>query len=132
MRIGKPIDRISDEALMRLCQYDWPGNVRELENILERALILSAGPALEIDPELLDLGADRAPHADKRSLESLGDLERAHIRKVLDESAWIIEGSKGAARILEMHPNTLRSRMKKLGIVRRPPDSTSGSAADRP
>ena len=86
MRIGKPIDRISDEALLRLCQYDWPGNVRELENILERAIILSAGPALEIDPDMLVLRADRAPLADERSLESLEDLERAHIRKVLDES----------------------------------------------
>ena len=49
---------------------------------------------------------------------SLEDLEKSHIREVLDQTAWVIEGKRGAALILGLHPNTLRSRMKKLGLTR--------------
>jgi formate hydrogenlyase transcriptional activator len=122
----------------RLSRYSWPGNIRELENVLERAVILSNGPTLEIDPEVsvaatLDRTAKGGPakssgfetkgQAPTRAGQpaSLGSLEsntRSHILVALEQSRWVIDGPRGAAKILGLHPNTLRSRMKKLGIVR--------------
>jgi transcriptional regulator with GAF, ATPase, and Fis domain len=90
-----------------------------LENILERAVILSSGPRLEIDPEVLPVPeVPASPRVDAR----LEEVERSHIREVLDTTNWVIEGARGAAKILGLHPNTLRSRMKKLGLVRGPHD----------
>jgi formate hydrogenlyase transcriptional activator len=128
--IGKSIARISAEALARLDAYDWPGNVRELENIIERAVILAPGPVLDIDPDVFVPRAVGSQFGDReQSSPSLEDVERTHICKVLDESSWIIEGPKGAARVLGLHPNTLRSRLKKLGIAR-PPLASSPGATD--
>jgi formate hydrogenlyase transcriptional activator len=117
-QIGKPIEEISDDAIARLSGYHWPGNVRELENIIERALIVSPGPLLQIDSELLSAAATPAGSTGN----SLVAVERDHINRVLEQTGGVVEGPKGAARILDMHPNTLRSRMKKLGI-RRPGDN---------
>ncbi len=128
--IGKSIARISAEALARLDAYDWPGNVRELENIIERAVILAPGPVLDIDPDVFAPRSAGSQFAGEQPSPSLEAVERAHICKVLDESSWIIEGPNGAARVLGLHPNTLRSRLKKLGIARPPLDSSPG-AADR-
>jgi PAS domain S-box-containing protein len=113
-RIGKPIEQVSPEALSQLDAYPWPGNVRELENIIERAVILAAGPVLEIDPEIL---AATTPTSASPA-GSLAAVEQDHIRRVLEQTRGVIEGPSGAARILGLHPNTLRSRMKKLGIGR--------------
>jgi formate hydrogenlyase transcriptional activator len=116
-RIGKPICGVTPDTMQRLVEYHWPGNVRELQNVLERAAILSVRPVIEIDPELLPARAKGASvHGD--GLVSLSTAEREHILSALKQSNWIIDGPSGAARILEMHPNTLRSRMKKLGITR--------------
>ncbi len=130
MKIGKPIDRVGPAALRRLVEYRWPGNVRELENVIERAVILARGSTLVIEPDILDPGPSATRFAEEQKSGSLEEVERAHIRKVLDETAWIIEGPKGAARVLVMHPNTLRSRMKKLGIVRTPRVPTTRPAPD--
>jgi formate hydrogenlyase transcriptional activator len=116
MQIGKPIEEISDDAMTRLCAYDWPGNIRELENVIERALIISTGPLLQIDSELLSTGPEPSPS--EIAASSLLAVERDHISRVLERTGGVIEGAKGAARILDMHPNTLRSRMKKLGLRR--------------
>jgi DNA-binding NtrC family response regulator len=100
--------------------YDWPGNVRELENVIERALILSAGATLRVE----DLaGGIRLPHADAAPqpaspLRTLDDVERQHIRWVLERCGWRVNGEGNAADVLGLHPNTLRFRMKKLGISR--------------
>jgi transcriptional regulator with GAF, ATPase, and Fis domain len=122
----------------RLNRYSWPGNIRELENVLERAVILSNGPTLEIDPEVFastpadrppDTNPPRSPGSENDGLaapgvklatplESLEANTRNHILAALEQSGWIIDGSHGAAKTLALHPNTLRSRMKKLGIVR--------------
>lgn len=114
-RIGKQVESIGPETMERLVAYPWPGNVRELENVVERAVILSCGPALEIDPEVLPVPeTPTAPRDDAR----LEEVERTHIREVLHKTNWVIEGARGAAKILGLHPNTLRSRMKKLGLTR--------------
>jgi PAS domain S-box-containing protein len=112
-RIGKRIDGITPETARRFTAYGWPGNVRELENILERAVILATARTLDIDPA-------PAARASTQPSEATGleAVERSHILNVLNQTNWIIEGARGAARILDLHPNTLRSRMKKLGISR--------------
>jgi transcriptional regulator with GAF, ATPase, and Fis domain len=112
-RVGKRIEGITPETLRRFQAYPWPGNVRELENILERAVILASTPLLEIDPAPMSRAAPQQPEA-----FGLEAVERSHILSVLNQTNWIIEGARGAAKILDLHPNTLRSRMKKLGITR--------------
>jgi PAS domain S-box-containing protein len=114
-RIGKRIDRVTEQTIQRLIDYPWPGNVRELENILERSIILTTGSTLAIAPDLLPL-ADTAPATGQQ--QTLESVERDHIVSVLNQSDWVVEGPRGAARILGLHPNTLRNRMKKLGITR--------------
>ena len=133
-RIGRRIDSISAESLNLLMEYPWPGNVRELENVIERAVILSQGRELTIQPETLPMGVrltsndqevkrtqTSAPAAEPGSLS---DVEREHILRTLRQTDWVIEGPKGAARILNLHPNTLRSRMKKHGIHKVPHESS--------
>jgi PAS domain S-box-containing protein len=141
-RVGVRIDSVAKATMERLSRYSWPGNVRELENVLERAVILSNGPTLEIDPEVFGVPtADSSPGvelpklpgtesedsaatgvAQTRPLESLESNTRSHILTALEQSGWVIDGPRGAAKILAIHPNTLRSRMKKLGVVRAPQD----------
>jgi transcriptional regulator with GAF, ATPase, and Fis domain len=114
-RIGRRFDGIDPVALRRLMAYAWPGNVRELQNVIERAVILATGPALEVDPDVL--GQSGAEPATKPSAV-LEDVERNHILAVLRRTKWVIEGPRGAAAVLGLHPNTLRSRLKKLGLSR--------------
>jgi transcriptional regulator with GAF, ATPase, and Fis domain len=113
MRLGKRIDGVSAATLRRLSEYAWPGNVREMENILERAAILATGPIIEIDADVLQTVSPRDD-----SPVSLTSAEREHILSALKKSRWVIDGPSGAAQILQIHPNTLRSRLKKLGITR--------------
>jgi formate hydrogenlyase transcriptional activator len=114
-RIGKRIDGVTEQTMRRLIDYPWPGNVRELENVLERAVILTTGTTMGIVPDLLPL-SDAAPAA--RPQLTLESVERDHIVTVLQQTDGVVEGPRGAARILGLHPNTLRNRMKKLGITR--------------
>ncbi len=115
-KIGKRFDDIDAVSLAYLKLYSWPGNVRELQNVIERAVILSQGPLLEIKP-LLSLSPGNTDTQPQR-LQTLEAVERDHIQRTLEETAGVISGSKGAAAILGMNPNTLRSRMLKLGIMR--------------
>jgi formate hydrogenlyase transcriptional activator len=116
-RIGNRVETLSQETMRRLVAYRWPGNIRELENVLERAVILATGPTLELDIDTeLPIGPE-APAKDA-SLPSLEAIERRHILTVLKQTQWVIDGPRGAAAILGLHPNTLRSRLKKLGISR--------------
>ena len=116
MRIGKRIENVSQMAMERLLAYPWPGNIRELENVLERAIILANSATLEIEPQMLSL----QPNDDEEPGQSstLEQVERAHIVAVLKQADGVIDGERGAAKILGLHPNTLRSRMKKLSITR--------------
>jgi PAS domain S-box-containing protein len=111
-KLPKNITKLPKKVIDRLKQYDWPGNIRELENIIERAVILSKSSALSVEP--LQNGE---PNVEDK-FNSLADYERKYIEKVLKTTFWRIEGPKGAARILDMNPKTLRSRMQKLGIIR--------------
>ena len=115
-RFGKRFDAIGPDTLGLLSVYPWPGNVRELENVLERAVILADGPVLEIDPEVLPV-VPAAAEADPAG-RSLHAVERDHVLAALRQADWVIEGPNGAARALGLHPNTLRSRLKKYGIAR--------------
>ncbi len=140
-RVGVRIESVGKATMQRLIGYHWPGNIRELENILERAVILSNGPTLEIDPEVFAsttatraviAGPPTPPASEAERLaaasagptvpiESLESNTRNHILAALEASGWVIDGPHGAAKSLSLHPNTLRSRMKKLGILRASP-----------
>jgi formate hydrogenlyase transcriptional activator len=112
--LRKRIEAIPPEVIRALESYDWPGNVRELENVIQRAIILTNGPALSIGDAWLP-PRERLPIGEALPLL---ELERRHIMNVLQTAGWRIEGASGAARILGMKPSTLRHRMGKLGIVR--------------
>jgi PAS domain S-box-containing protein len=116
-RVGKRFEGIDTGTMRRLMAYPWPGNVRELENVLERAVILASGPTLQVDPDVL--GQPGTEPAGKPSA-ALEDVERDHILAVLRRTRWVIDGPRGAAAVLGLHPNTLRSRLKKLGLSRSP------------
>ncbi len=118
-RIGKRIEGVGPETMRRLVAYPWPGNVRELENVLERAVILATAPTLEIG---LDVFGSTIPEPEREAGTgarlALHDVERDHILAILRQTDWVVEGPRGAAVLLGMHPNTLRSRLKKLGLSR--------------
>ena len=109
----RSIRRVPDAVMEYLKRRNWPGNVRELENVIERALIHTTGDTLMLLEDTIDV--DTAPADDPTSLSS---VERTHIQQVLRACGWRINGSGNAAERLGIHPNTLRFRMKKLGIVR--------------
>jgi transcriptional regulator with GAF, ATPase, and Fis domain len=96
---------------------DWPGNVRELANIVERAVITSRSDTLDGSEFLLSSGtmATSAPPV-AVALDSLENVERAHIRRVLESTRWSVEGDNGAARVLGLNRSTLRGRLRKVGI----------------
>jgi transcriptional regulator with GAF, ATPase, and Fis domain len=125
--LGRRIVRIPAEAMDDLRRYDWPGNVRELENVVERAMILSTGSTLDLQGALPLAATDGARPAAGRDLDG---VQRAHIEAVLAECGWRINGPGNAAERLGLHPNTLRFRMKKLGITRPVPGVRSTVAPD--
>ncbi len=139
-KFGRKIDAVHKATMDLLMDYAWPGNIRELQNIIERAVVLSAGPVLTVDPAFLprtsaaadlpktalavppssysQVTKNYAPPVEP-SFPSLDQMERDHILAALNRSAGVIDGPNGAARILNLHANTLRSRMSKLGIGRK-------------
>jgi formate hydrogenlyase transcriptional activator len=112
--LRKPIDNVPPYVMQMLEQYDWPGNVRELENVLQRAIILSPGSTLTLGEGWMPPVQPAPPVANT----TLVEMERRHIRMILDTTRWRIEGGGGAAQLLGLKPSTLRSRMLKLGIAR--------------
>jgi len=109
---------ISADEMNALQQYSWPGNIRELRNVIERAAIIASGSSIEVST-LLDVPDVRQDleltHSDSHSIKK---VDRAHILRILEKAHWVIDGERGAAIILGLHPNTLRFRMGKLGIKR--------------
>jgi formate hydrogenlyase transcriptional activator len=115
-KTGKKITTVSKDTLAILQNYDWPGNVRELESVIERAVITSQGPGLQILDRFVN-----SPKSDEQAAQdckALVDIERDHIFQTLEKTGWRIEGEKGAATLLGINPSTLRSRMRKNGIHR--------------
>jgi formate hydrogenlyase transcriptional activator len=114
-RMGKQIDRIARRTLEQMENYPWPGNVRELEHLVERGIIISSGTTLTISDSLFF----KPPTASRNGLmKDLKSNERDHIQNILNQTNWKIEGPAGAATILNIHPSTLRFRLKKPGIKR--------------
>jgi len=115
-KIGKKIETVSKDTLNTLQEYHWPGNVRELESVIERAVIISQGKALQVLDrfETFRKPEDPARQDDK----ALAELEHDHILQVLQKTGWRIEGKNGAAVILGLNASTLRARMRKYGIFR--------------
>jgi transcriptional regulator with GAF, ATPase, and Fis domain len=156
-KLGKSVTQVVEGTMRRLVEYSWPGNIRELQNVIERGVILSPGNLLVLDREwpstacldggqVISLtgdvasaptafgaadstasGAPSSSSASSAASPSLREAERRHIEAALAATNWVIEGEKGAARMLDIHPNTLRSRMKKLNIQR--PCETPADAA---
>ena len=112
-KLGKQITSIQKETMKVLQDYPWPGNIRELESVIERAVILSPGPVLQLAERL-----EISPLLHSTTVGTLEEAERDRILKVLTETRWRIEGKDGAAAILGLHPSTLRAKMQKLGIRR--------------
>jgi len=119
-RLGKTFDEVAAPAMDTLTSYDWPGNIRELRNIIERAMILSQGTVLKLDSGFpRHTGYTHTPsQSRKRTNETMEEVERAHIKMVLEACDWKILGKNGAAEYLGLKRTTLQSRMKKLGIKR--------------
>jgi formate hydrogenlyase transcriptional activator len=109
--MGKSIKSIPKKIMKDIQDYHWSGNVRELRNVIERAMIMSVGSTLRI--EKLQLDATAVDHS-----MNLEDVEKNHILRVLEGTGWRISGKNGASGILGLKDSTLRSRMKKLGIMR--------------
>ena len=114
-RMGKKIDRIPRRALDDMMRYAWPGNIRELEHLIERSVIGSPGSLLRINDQQKWSLANRSI---KGKNKNLATVERDYILQVLSLTNWKIEGPDGAAEILDIHPSTLRFRLRKLGIRR--------------
>ncbi len=138
-KLGKRIERIEAESLERLMRHSWPGNVRDLQNAIERAAVLAngsqlvidwdLGPEVEATPAAVDADGERAAASGDGSTPasatatSLEEVERQHIVAVLRQTRGVIEGPRGAARLLDLKPSTARFRIKKLGISRGEYDS---------
>jgi formate hydrogenlyase transcriptional activator len=125
-RMKKVMETIPSAAMDALCRYHWPGNIRELQNVIERAVIISAGPALSIDVSDLKIPKAGPPAEKSASPKStngalhdiLQETEREQILKALKQCDWVVAGPNGAAAHLGMKRSTLQLRMHKLGIAR--------------
>jgi len=114
LKIGKRFQSFPEKEMEKLMRYDWPGNVRELENVIERGTILSQSAIFRIPDLTAKLGPSSFPPIAPEM--SLIEVERHHILQILRKTFWKIRGPGGAAELLDIHPSTLYSRMKKLGI----------------
>ncbi len=121
--MGRKIDSIPRETMEMLKRYSWPGNIRELRNVIERAMIVSQGPTLQVELPSLAVTASLAPASSSGGAAAtngmtLDDTQRSQILAVLKQTGWRVSGKNGAAEILGLKPTTLESRMAKLGIKR--------------
>jgi formate hydrogenlyase transcriptional activator len=122
-RMDRQIDQIPAETMSALTSYPWPGNIRELQNFIERSVIVSSKGILT--PPLASLNT--AAEAESTEAVTLEDVEREHIRKILERTRWVVAGPNGAAARLGIKRSTLYFRMQKLGISRAKKDLVSTS-----
>jgi formate hydrogenlyase transcriptional activator len=113
-KFGRKYETLPKSMMKALHEHPWPGNVRELEHVIERSVITSPGSVLRLADPLESKPGAVADGPAKR----LEAMEREHILKILQETGWKISGEEGAASVLGLHPSTLRSRIRKLGIKR--------------
>ncbi len=113
-RANRRIEGIPKKMLEVLLDHTWPGNVRELQNVIERSVILSRGQTLE----LFGWESPAGPARKRLGIATLKEHEREHILRVLQLTGWRVSGDQGAAKLLDIKPTTLESRMKRLGIRR--------------
>ena len=126
LRLGKEIETVPQNAMTALQNYHWPGNIRELRNVIERAVIITQGSKLQLIDSAESLGAGfqqpgipfNLQPAQGAAAETLEQSEYNLILRTLNQVYWKVEGPGGAAELLKIHPSTLRTRMKKLGITR--------------
>ncbi|PYV74655.1 MAG: hypothetical protein DMG97_08190 [Acidobacteria bacterium] len=119
-QFGRQITGIAQDTMDLLSRYDWPGNIRELQNVIERAVVLLQGSVLKLGSDFLPMSgvsADRIANISSGTIVAASDgpytleeVERRHIQSILEKTSWIIEGERGAARVLDLHPNTLLHR----------------------
>ena len=107
-RMGKQIDQISAGTMAELTSYAWPGNIRELQNFIERSVIVSSGNVLQAP--FATLRADVTSQT--QDAVTLEDAERNHIRKILEETRWVVSGPNGAAARLGISRRTLTRKLK--------------------
>jgi formate hydrogenlyase transcriptional activator len=113
-RMGKEIERIAPETMSALVSCHWPGNIRELQNFIERSVILTSGNVLQAPLSSLNAAAS----TESQEAVTLEEAERDHIRKILEQTRWVVSGPNGAAARLGIKRSTLYFRMQKLGISR--------------
>ena len=114
-RMEKQIERISKKTMDILCRHSWPGNIRELQNLMERAVLLSPGPLLQVPLTDIPTVCDLSVTTDGSALE---EVERELILRALRESNWVVGGVRGAAARLRLNRTGLAYKMKKFGISR--------------
>ena len=112
-RMQRPIRPIPPEAMQAIMDHSWPGNVRELQNFIERAVILSEDGVLSVPP----FRSDRIIEDTDFGGNTLDEVDRDYILRVLGERDWVVGGPGGAAQHLGLPRTTLISKMKKLGIT---------------
>jgi formate hydrogenlyase transcriptional activator len=124
-RNDRVIDTIPSETMQALVRYHWPGNIRELQNVIERAVIISRGPVLnviltELAPDMASTSTPVVPTAKSAAHESLQSMlqetERNQILRALEEANGVVAGPNGAAARLGVKRTTLQIKMQKLGI----------------
>ena len=116
--MNKPVKGLSEAAKKVLLQYAWPGNIRELENVIERSVILSKSEQIhDVALASLQRNADENPSLGTQ-IKTITENQREHILAALEKCGWRLHGAMGAAKMLDINPSTLLSRMKKLGIKR--------------
>jgi formate hydrogenlyase transcriptional activator len=120
-QMKRRIESVPKETMAALVTYHWPGNIRELQNLVERGVILSRGPSLEIP--LGELKQSTKTVNQPNGSTTLESVEREHILRVLTDSKWVIGGPTGAAARLGVNRTTLNHRLRKLGITRPQPQS---------
>jgi transcriptional regulator with GAF, ATPase, and Fis domain len=132
-RMNKTIETISPATMESLCRYPWPGNIRELQNVMERAVILSRGPALLVPVAEMEQHPTTQPTQEDKPIESrrrrpvrsiVSDVNRDEIIRALQEAEGRVGGPEGAAVRLGLKRTTFITRMKKLGID---PNATFGN-----
>ena len=140
-RMSRTVETISSETMNALCQYRWPGNIRELQNVIERSVILSSGPSLDVPVAELHSRTMPAPANNAAQAKStrrtpvrsiLAEVDRNQIIRALEEADGRVGGAGGAAARLGLKRTTFITRMNKLGIDPKTVYERDGAGTDTP